>query len=77
MAPLKMQDFRHSDPDGPLPVVVAAVTQQTSPPVQSLWRVQATHTELAHSIMSAFVHRFTVGQQTLGAAQGAVVQSIM
>jgi hypothetical protein len=43
----------HAEPDGPLPIVVAAVTQQTCPPVQSLCLVQATHTGLAHSIRSA------------------------
>jgi hypothetical protein len=45
-----MHVVRHSEPEGPLPVVVAAVTQQTCPAVQSLVLVHATHTGLAQAI---------------------------
>jgi hypothetical protein len=55
-------DVRHAEPEGPLPVVVAAVTQHVIPPVQSLARVQATQTGLGHDELSG-THVLSAGQQ--------------
>jgi hypothetical protein len=68
-------EVAHTEPEGPLPVVVAAVTQHTFPPVQSLALVHATLTGLGHDGMSV-THVLSAGQQMRGAGQGTVVQSM-
>jgi hypothetical protein len=78
--------LRHIDPEGPLPTVDAAVTQQVfmpaSLPAQSAALVQDTHTgasavPLAQTLMSPGVHRLAVGQHTHGYWHVVVVQSHM
>jgi hypothetical protein len=70
------QAVRQAEPEGPLPVVVAGVTQHTCPVSQSWVFVQATHTGLGQSCWSGGVHSLTAGQQTRPfVVHGATVQS--
>jgi hypothetical protein len=67
--PPSQQVERHSEPDGPLPTVDAAVTQQVVPaslPAQSDALVHDTHTGLAQIEGSGWMHKLTEGQQTYG-----------
>jgi hypothetical protein len=65
----------HTDPEGPLPVVVAAVTQHVWPAGQSVDFVHPTTTLLEQILKSFGVHVLVDGQQTSGEAHGTVVQS--
>jgi hypothetical protein len=69
--PPSQQDLRHSEPEGPLPTVDAAVTQQVVKPkallpAQSDALVQDTQTGLAQIEGSGWIHKLTEGQQTYG-----------
>jgi hypothetical protein len=69
LVPPSQQVERHSEPEGPLPTVDAAVTQQVVPaslPAQSDALVQDTHTGLEQILGSGLMHKLTEGQQTYG-----------